>query len=147
MKFNLANKQPITVNIEGMDYHLKRFTRGDWCAWAGEIDGKRVSEATDGLPPLERARLLLIYSVEPVGNAELSRRLYTQEGTGRIIRTCADRSGVPKEVVDKLLDGGDAKDLETLAIMLGSIVDPSDIKPPPGATGESADPLKSSANA
>jgi len=144
MKFALANKAPITVNIDGTDYALKRFTRGDFVKWASEIDGKRISEATDGVDPIQRAKLLLVYTQEPVGHAELIRRIYSPEGTGRIIRTCAEKSGVPTDVVAKLLEDGDEKDLETLAIMLASIVDPAEVAAAvekPAGQDEGADPL------
>lgn len=144
MKFALANKAPITVNIDGTDYALQRFTRGDFVKWASEVDGKRISEATEGVDPIQRAKLLLVYTQEPVGHAELIRRIYSPEGTGRIIRTCAEKSGVPKDVLDKLMDNGDERDLETLAIMLASIVDPAEVTPAETpAAGESADPLSS----
>jgi hypothetical protein len=146
LNFALANKAPITVNIDGTDYALKRFTRGDFVKWASEIDGNRISEATKGVDPIQRAKLLLVYTQEPVNHAELCRRIYSPEGTGRIIRTCAEKSGVAAEVVAKLLEDGDEKDLETLAVMLASIIDPTEArtsgdKPP--ADEDGADPLAS----
>jgi hypothetical protein len=148
MNFALANKAPINVNIEGKDYSLKRFTRGDWVAWAAEIDGARSAEATAGLDPLQRSRMLLIYTVEPVSHADLGRRVQTPEGTGRIIKTCAEKSAVPQDVIDRLLSDGDEEDLATLALMLASIVDPLEKPDRPDAKeegGEAADPLSSSA--
>lgn len=143
MKFALANKAPISVDIDGTVYPLKRFTRGDFIRWASEIDGRRISEATEGLEPTQRAKLLLIFAQEPVGHAELGRRIYSPEGTGRIIRTCAEKSGVPSEVIEKLMEDGDEKDLETLAVMLASIAEPSEPAKTNDGGDKSADPLKS----
>jgi hypothetical protein len=145
VKFNIANKAPINVSIDGTDYALKRFTRGDWVAWASAVDGRRVTEATEGLDAIQRSRLLLIYPVEPVGHADLIRRLYTPEGTGHVIRTCAVKSGVPTTAIDALLEQGDERDLETLAVLLASIVDPSEAPATEPPKAGEADPLPSSA--
>lgn len=148
MNFALANKSPIGVTIEGKNYSLKRFTRADWVKWAAEIDGARAAQATVDLDPIQRSRMLLIYTVEPVSHADLGRRVQTPEGTGRIIKTCAEKSGVPQDVVDRLLSDGDEEDLATLALMLASIVDTTEKKTDVSEKtdgGESADPLRSSA--
>lgn len=148
MNFALAQKAPITVQIDGEPYNFPPFVRKDWVAWASAIDAERTNLAMRELAPETRARFLLVYGLQPVDHAELSRRINTPEGTGRIIRTCGERGSVPKEVLDKLLDSGNERELETLAMMLASVVDPERIVPtkPSDQKGEEkpADPLPKS---
>jgi hypothetical protein len=148
MNFALANKAPITVTVGGKPYALKRFGRGDWIRWASEIDGERAVKATEGLDPIQRSKMLLIYGVEPTLHSDLERRVFSPEGTGRIIRVCCEKSGIPKDVVETILDEEtDERDLETLATMLASIIDTSKPAAAKADGGEDQDPLQSSAAA
>ena len=150
MRFNIANKAPIVVTIAGTEYKLPPVTRRFWVEWASGIDAARMEAATANLEPLQKAKMLMVYPVEPVGHAELTRRIYTPDGTGRIIRESATKAGVPKQQIDDLLENGDGRDLETLALMLAGIADPAEIRqaaasqPEGEGSAEGESPLASS---
>lgn len=125
MRFNIANKAPVTVSIAGTDYQLPLMRRPFWVKWASELDAKRTAEATEGLSPMERAKLLLIYPIEPTMHADLTKRISTPEGTGRIILESAAKSQppIPPAIAAKWLEESDERDLESLALILASVVD------------------------
>jgi hypothetical protein len=133
MKFNLANKAPIGVTVDGKDYLLPRVRRPFWVAWAAEIDAAREERATRDLTPVERSKMLLIYELQPTSHGDLKSHIFTPNGTGRIVRHCAEQAGMPKEQIERMLDDGNEKDLETLALLLSSIVDTVESPPPPPA--------------
>jgi hypothetical protein len=145
MNFSLSQKSPIGVTIDGVAYRITPFLRRDWAAWAADVDAERLTRACEHLTPESRAKLLLIFPQSPVDHSELTRQAFAPSGTARIIRTCAARSGVPHEIVEKLLEEGDDTDVRTLALLLASIVDRSEI-PDAADTGEAKgepDPLAS----
>ncbi len=153
MRFNIANKAPISVTIEGIEYQLPPVRRRFWINWAAEIDGQRTTGAIQHLSPAEGAKMLLIYPVEPTMHSELVKRIHTPEGTGRIIRESATKADpkVPDDVLNRLLEDGDEKQLETLAIMLAAVVDFAERQEQETKNasegeevGESPDPLASS---
>lgn len=123
MNFTTAGKSPIVVTIDGTKYPLRRMVGADWVAWAADLDAERLAAATADLTPESRARLLMVFPVQPCDDAELSRRICTPDGKRRIIRTCA-AGIVPADVLARLLDGSHERDLETLAMLLASVVDP-----------------------
>jgi len=149
MRFHIANKAPIFVTLGDTSYALKRIRRPFWVRWSAELDAKRTEESTTGLTPLERAKLLLIYTIEPTMHSELSKRIYTTEGTGRIITEAALNATppMPQAVLDAWLEDADEKDLETLALALASLVDLAELRESKSADGNEGtgepDPLAS----
>jgi hypothetical protein len=130
MNFQLANKGPIHVEVDGRPYDVPRFVRRDWVAWAAELDAKRSAAAVAHLPKGEaRARFLTVYPVMPVDTTELTRHAFTTAGTERILRTCLGRAGVPAETIDRLFaEAEDVRQLDTLAVTLASLYDPTEVK-------------------
>jgi hypothetical protein len=152
MRFNIANKAPITVSIDGTDYQLPLMRRPFWVKWASELDARRTEEATSLLSPTERAKMLLIYPVEPIMHADMTKRLYTMDGCERVIRESASKATppVPKDVLDPWLEDLGMKDLESLAIRLSAIIDFAEVKGKPTDDSERTgdpDPLASSKTA
>lgn len=128
MKFNIANKAPIVVTIDGTEYKFRPISRPFWVEWAASLDAARLESAMNGLDTLQRSKMQLVYGIEPTLHSELVRRIYTPDGTGRIIRESGAKGGVPQAVVDGLLENGDERELETLALMLASIADVSELR-------------------
>ena len=141
IRFKLVDKAPILVNILGVNYSLPRFLRRDWVAWRAEEMAERTADATEKMEPEQRARVLLMYPPQPLTNPDMRRLVYTPEGTGRIFRTCAERAGVPAEVIAKVTDEGliDELDLETICLMLASMANPDEVAKQLGLTEEKND--------
>lgn len=125
MRFNIANKAPLSVEIEGVLYKMPILRRKFWIDWASEIDGRRLKDAVSALPPLEAAKMLLIYPVEPVLTSDLVRRLNTMEGTDRVFRTSAKKAEpvMPDDVIERFLEETDARNLESLIRILAGLLD------------------------
>jgi hypothetical protein len=124
VNFQLSNNGPVVVNVNGTPYNFARFRRRDWVDWGAAIDAERNAAATEGLEPQERARLLMVFPPQPVTHNELAARIATPAGVERIIRACGERGGVPKDVLDQLLEDGNEIELESLAMILASVIDP-----------------------
>jgi len=125
MRSNIANKAPLSIVIDGTEYKLPILRRKFWIEWAAEIDGARAREAVAHLPPMEAAKMLLIYPVEPIMSSELVRRIHSIAGTDRIFRTSALAATppVPPEVIDQFLEDVDPKQLESTILILAGLVD------------------------
>lgn len=129
IRFKLVNKEPIYVNVMGKNYALPRFRRRDWKEWRAKEMSERTEDATKGMVPEQRARVLLLFPPQPLTTPEMRKRVYTMEGTGHVFRTCAERGGVPAAVIDQIVDDGevDEMDLETIAVLLASMADPDQV--------------------
>ena len=130
IRFKLTEKLPLTIQIDGVDYKFPRFLRKDWKAWEAEEMAKREAEVRERIgDPEQWARIKLMFPATPLTKRELRERVYTIEGTGRVFRTCAEKAGVPADVIKRLIDDGewDETELENLAVMLASIISDADV--------------------
>lgn len=129
IKFNRANRQPVPLQIDGKDYLFPRFNRNDWDELQTKIDALRLEEATRGMYKLDRARLLNLYPQEPLTRQGLYSYVYTRDVAAHIFKTCAARAGVDDETIADWVEGEGMSevDIETVALMLASIVDPSEV--------------------
>jgi hypothetical protein len=132
-----TNRDPVVVKLPKMvdgkltnelvTYHLNRFDRKDRREWRASLDADREDRATKLLTPEERARMLLLYPLAPLTHDGLNDYIHTDDGAGRVFKVCALKSGVPKEVVEAMIDDGsgtDDRDLGRLALLLAGIITP-----------------------
>jgi len=139
--FNLQSRQPIKVRVNGKVYDFPRFKRRDWREWQIELDAERQESASQNLSPEERARLLLLYPLEPLTKSNMRARLDTLEGSGRVFGVCAAKAGVPEAEIKAIVEDGeiDEIDLETVVLMLASLADPAEVAKRLGMSAEEDD--------
>lgn len=128
-RFTVRSQKPVPFEWDGKTYEFPRFSRADWAAWAQDEDLARENRAVAGLTPEMRARVLLLFPVQPITKSELQAMVNTPAGAGRVFRTCAERSEMPADEIGRIVDGGEVNedDLENFAVVLASIVDEEEV--------------------
>lgn len=144
---------PVTFFFGKLKIMAPKFMMQDWLNWCSEVDAERKKEATEGLPPNEKFRLLNFYTSLPTTLEDLRSMVTSPKGTQRIVRTCLQRARVTAELgvdgppreqwvdlepnrkmtpeeVQSILNLCLFTDLSTLANELADLVDKSTVTPP-----------------
>lgn len=130
IRYKHIDKLPILYQIEGVDYKLPRFNRANWATWESEEMQQREAAVRKQVPDVEQwARIQLMFPVAPLTKRELYDRVSTIAGTGRVLRTCFEKGGVPAEVIKRIVDEGQSDEIEmgNLALMLCGLISEADV--------------------
>lgn len=153
MDFTITVNPPITVNIGGKSYSLKRFLRPAFAKWAAEIRAARKQEVLEQFKSdTERAQHLQWWEPPVLDMGILISRARSPEDgdMGYVLDVAMKEAGVPDDERKQVLDEGDPTDLLNLATQLTmskAVAEKLNAPPQkPDAMGESGSSSESSAS-
>lgn len=123
MDFKIAHAAPVGIKLNGTDYLLPKMRVRDWIDYGAKIDAKRLADATAGLSPSDRYKLLSVIPMFATSFRQLVNHSQSVEGASLVIRTCAARVKMPDDQIDLLLDNAVPDDLLALSALLSGLVD------------------------
>lgn len=144
MQFSTINPGPVEIIVDTVSYKVPRFLLPQMSEWMEEILEKQIERATKHLDDDAKARFLMYMQPPLFDVADIASDVRTPLGVQRLLRRMLPKANppVPADVIEKMIEFGDADTLRELAERIASNrIGVSTMVNQTGGPGEDGDPL------